>query len=70
MEDGMRKAKIFIGLWQANFIGTSFGFWAALNEQNHNAIVWALMVTYWLGATHFVWHSIRKIFWPEDVGRF
>lgn len=65
----MRKATVFLGLWQANFIGATFAFWAAVNEENHNPILWALAVTYWLGGTHFVWSRVRRVFWPEDVGR-
>ena len=30
----------------------------------------AVMVLFWLGATHYVWNRARRVFWPEDAGQF
>lgn len=69
MDDGMRKASIYLGLWQANLIGLVFGYWL-FNGTADGPIRSALMVLFWLAATHYVWCRVRRVFWPEDAGRF
>lgn len=64
------KAAMFLALWQANFIGEAFGAWMFNFQSKDGPIQWALMVTGWLGATHYVWNRVRVVFWPEDAGRF
>ncbi len=70
MDQGMRRAAVYLAIWQGNFIGVAFGFWLANYAESTSPIRAALMVTFWLGVTHYVWNRVRGVFWPEDAGLF
>jgi hypothetical protein len=70
MDQGMRKAALYLAIWQGNFIGVAFGFWLATYAESDGPIRCAVMVTLWLGMTHYVWNRVRRVFWLEDAGQF
>jgi hypothetical protein len=69
-EQGKYKATMYLAIWQGNFIGTAFGGWLFTSSGTDGAIKAALAVFAWLGATHYVWNRARRVFWPEDAGKF
>ena len=70
VEHGKYKATMYLAIWQGNFIGVGFGAWLFNYADGDGPTRAALMVLFWLGATHYVWNRARRVFWPEDAGRF
>lgn len=67
MEEKRQRALTFLGLWEANFIGLAFGYWIATSAPESSGVAFGLALALWMGATHYVWYGVRRIFWPTDT---
>ena len=63
---GPYPATLFITIAQSNLIGVAFGYWIAAKASNFDLLESALVFTFWLAVSWWVWRWARGSFWPED----
>ena len=64
------KVTVFLAIWQANLIGLVYGMWLFTGGTDAGPVMSGAIVALWFVSIHVVWTRVRRVFWPEDAGRF
>lgn len=66
---GIYQATLFAAIAQSNIVPVAFGFWLAIGADESEPVAAALVFTFWMGVSWWVWRWARKRFWPEEFDR-